>query len=267
MKSRVLFLTPLLFLALHAFGETQLKLKIFAIQSRPASEIVPIVQTVLSPKGKVVADDRTNKIFVYDQPDRFAAVEDLLKEVDIPLKNIRIKTEMVDEEELKRSGAGIRWVETGGGWRVGAFLENRTVKWNVKASQNLLVLDGEEGEIRLGSSVPLRGFFLQYLYGQGYLLPTVQLVQASTGFKVKPRLRGAEIRLEIIPFLQYPDPSGTRFIRFGEAVTTLRIPNEGSAILADSDVSGESVSRFILGSITGKERSRLLMVVSARVEN
>src|SRR5437870_13332734 len=105
MISRFSFLIALLLLIwrLCAPGgvfaaDSALRLRIFDVSSRAPSELIPIVLPLLSPSGRVAADDRTRKLLVYEKDvSRFAAVEALLKEVDVPPVNIRIETRSIDE--------------------------------------------------------------------------------------------------------------------------------------------------------------------------
>jgi len=71
-------------------------------------------QPILSPRGSVVMDARTNMIFVQDIADRIAAARAMIKKVDIPIKQVMIEARIVEASDSfgKSLGAKIGFNQT-----------------------------------------------------------------------------------------------------------------------------------------------------------
>src|SRR5690554_2237453 len=83
-------------------------------------------QTVLSPRGSVVVDTRSNKIFATDVPSRLDALRRLVQEIDIPPRQVLIEARIVEASKGFSKDLGVRMnfgtngVAKIGGTRLGA---------------------------------------------------------------------------------------------------------------------------------------------------
>lgn len=92
----------------------------FEINYAKASDIKALLddksnkQPILSPRGSVVMDARTNMIFVQDIADRIAAARAMIKKVDIPVKQVMIEARIVEASDSfgKSLGAKIGFNQT-----------------------------------------------------------------------------------------------------------------------------------------------------------
>jgi len=77
-------------------------------------------QPLLSKRGSVVTDQRTNKLFVNDVPSRLEAVKKLLAEVDVPVRQVLIEARIVEADDAfsKSLGSRLGYNETGIGHNV-----------------------------------------------------------------------------------------------------------------------------------------------------
>lgn len=66
-------------------------------------------QTVLSKRGSVIADERTNKIFVTDVGSRLEDLARLIKEIDVPVRQVLIEARMVEAEDTFSKNLGVRF--------------------------------------------------------------------------------------------------------------------------------------------------------------
>lgn len=109
----------------------ELQMKILKINYATASEIASSVQGVLSSRGSVTVDQRTNSIIVRDIPQVFKKVEDLIAELDKPTKQIRISAKIMLIDSNYLNELGIRWaaekITTQPGGRVSAASEANLV--------------------------------------------------------------------------------------------------------------------------------------------
>jgi type IV pilus assembly protein PilQ len=65
-------------------------------------------QRVLSKRGSAVFDERTNKLFVQDTVDRLEAVSKLVKQVDVPVRQVLIEARIVEANDLFTRNLGVR---------------------------------------------------------------------------------------------------------------------------------------------------------------
>ena len=65
-------------------------------------------QTILSKRGAVIVDERTNKLFVTDSPSRLDDVRRLILEIDIPARQVMIEARIVEAEDNFTKNMGVR---------------------------------------------------------------------------------------------------------------------------------------------------------------
>lgn len=71
-----------------------------------------IDEGVLSPKGKVTVDNRTNTLIVSDIPEKIAAVRRLVDELDIPVRQVLIDSRLVLTQDNFSRDLGVRFGAT-----------------------------------------------------------------------------------------------------------------------------------------------------------
>ncbi len=75
-----------------------------------------VIETgVLSPRGDVVADERTNSLIVKDVPDKVVEVRDLVTKLDVPAKQVMIDSRIVIAADDFARDIGVRFGVTGVG--------------------------------------------------------------------------------------------------------------------------------------------------------
>ena len=68
----------------------------------------PTVGRLLSPRGSVLADPRTNQIFVTDVPERLEAIAQTLVHMDVPLRQVLIEARIVQANDTFGQTLGVR---------------------------------------------------------------------------------------------------------------------------------------------------------------
>lgn len=66
-------------------------------------------QTVLSKRGTVVIDERSNKVFVTDVSDRLDALRKMIAEIDVPARQVLIEAQIVEADDSFAKNLGVRW--------------------------------------------------------------------------------------------------------------------------------------------------------------
>lgn len=67
-----------------------------ATSTGSSSSLKATVSVVLTGKGKVLDDPRTNSLIITDEEDNFPQIEALIAKLDVPLKQVLIEVEMLD---------------------------------------------------------------------------------------------------------------------------------------------------------------------------
>ncbi len=63
---------------------------------------------ILSPRGSVMADVRTNQVFVTDIPSKLAQVQSLIRQLDIPVRQVLIEARIVETSDAFGRSIGVR---------------------------------------------------------------------------------------------------------------------------------------------------------------
>lgn len=63
---------------------------------------------ILSPRGSVIAETRTNQLFVSDIPTRLADVAELIQKLDIPVRQVLIEARIVEASDTFGKSLGVR---------------------------------------------------------------------------------------------------------------------------------------------------------------
>ncbi|MCX8639073.1 hypothetical protein J3U37_03090 [Gilliamella sp. B3172] len=71
-------------------------------------------QELLSPRGKVVIDKRTNSLIITDITERFEGIKKLVKAFDKPISQVHISAHIVTMSEESMNELGIKWGYSGG---------------------------------------------------------------------------------------------------------------------------------------------------------
>ena len=77
-------------------------------------------QTILSKRGSVIVDERTNKLFVNDTPSRLEDLRRFLAEIDVPVRQVLIEARIVEASDSFAKDIGVRlgWHQLDP-WRLG----------------------------------------------------------------------------------------------------------------------------------------------------
>ncbi len=173
---------------------TELNTAVMKINNAAAEDLQKTVQPLLSERGKVQIDKRTNNLVVRDVPSNLARIETLVGKLDYATRQIKISTQMVEvstsklqEYGIDIGSSGFKITKSGKEYRQEATqsLDNvanpagsftfSTVQdgWNLEATISALVSDGhgkivahpeittvdnKEAKIQMGQKIPIKQF-------------------------------------------------------------------------------------------------------------
>jgi type II secretory pathway component GspD/PulD (secretin) len=265
----VIFILPLAILVSLASAEVA----IIQVNYREASDLLPMVKTLLSPDGKASLDERTNSIIVVDTSTAIAEIQAFVATMDKPAEQVRVnfrfqETSRSTDRDISTSG---RYSDEHGSVAIGGAEENGVhVSARDSISQHrgqtesfILVMSGSPAYLWVGREIPFtqRWFYLTHTYA--HEVETVEFQRVETGFEVKPVVAGDRVHIEIVPRISSFD-EGAGVVRLTEAstkVTVLR--GQWVTIGGTSEQSNEAV-RAILSS--GSSSSNSTLSLSLMVE-
>ncbi|MEA1912804.1 MAG: secretin N-terminal domain-containing protein [candidate division WOR-3 bacterium] len=97
--------------------------KIFTLEFTTPIELEPTIKSVLSNRGKIESDTRTNSIIVTDIPSKLEVVEGMVKSLDKKTAQVAIASRIVDMDRSAARELGLSWQAT----------NLRKADWNVEA--------------------------------------------------------------------------------------------------------------------------------------
>jgi hypothetical protein len=270
------WLPAVLAAALTVASASHAAVEVISLRYRNASEVLPLAKSMLSPEGKISADDRTNSLIIVDSEETVARVKQALAAIDTPVRQATVRVrfqESAAREERSVSGggrvSGDNWsVSAGRGRRRGDGLDvqvqDRSINRSGGSEYFINVLSGSWAYIRIGQDVPYSAYWVDLCRRHGR---TVVYRRIETGFDVKPVVRETLAEVEIVPRISEMGSSGSSGVeRFAEAVTRFHVPLGQWVTIGGSDQSTSEVVRAILeaGSIRQSSVLSIQFMVEAR---
>ncbi|HNY31665.1 MAG TPA: type IV pilus secretin PilQ [Fibrobacteria bacterium] len=98
----------------------KLQRKIIRISNARADEMEKAVKDQISPRGKITVVPRTNSLILVDGPEQIAAIEKVIRQLDLETNQILIEAKLVQVESNALQELGINWSLNSGsgmGWK------------------------------------------------------------------------------------------------------------------------------------------------------
>ncbi len=255
----LLFVLLLFSLPLFAkISSAETEFKIFTLQHRFASDLLPIVDPMVGADGSANGID--NQLIIRAQPERMREIEALVAQMDAARVNRKISVSTSNSIQSQHDRT-----EASGKVKIGSVIvgndkraqnsnrpntgnidiERNTSNTQQSSNQFINVLDGERAFIRVGQLVP---------FTQEWVTMTRRYIQVdrftdwrevTTGFAVRPRTIGNEVELEITPRIARMNNQG--FIDFEELTTVIRTSLGSWVDIGGTMQQNDEVSRKILG--------------------
>lgn len=195
-----------------------------------ASEVLPIVRSMLSPNGTVTVSERINSLIIVDDQDAIKRVRAYLEAFDKPLEQVRIHVRFIENRSesdrevaarAKVSGDNLS-VATGGKKKDGVDLSISDRRRNQQNDAEFFVFatSGRPAFIRAGQQIPYHASWTDYTRRYSTAGDTVIFQTVDTGFEVTPTIAGNLVHLRIVPRAAYGE-GPQAIIRFYGAQTEL----------------------------------------------
>ena len=216
--------------------------------------------SLISERGSVVVDERTNSIVVTDTAAKLAEIRDLIEKVDIPIRQVLIEARIVKARTGIDEQLGIRW---GGGYLNASGDKFTSVAGNtasVTSLNNQLIGGGQVDMptapfVDLGAPDANTGFAVGFTSTDLFLTAELSALEASGEGEVvsQPKVITGDKQQAVIksgqevPY-QEGAASGATTTAFKEAVLKLDVtPNitPDDRVLLDLVVNKDSVGEFV----------------------
>jgi type IV pilus secretin PilQ/predicted competence protein len=172
-----------------------LETKIVKVANSVASDMVETVKNLLTERGKVVADTRSNSLVLQEVPENLLVVMDYIAKLDSPAKQIKISAQLLEISSEGLQELGVNWMMNGsyttaGGttstqtgevmadvgaedpigrysvqiashdWNLDAFVEAmvKSGKGKIIAHPEITTVENKEARIQVGQKVPVKQF-------------------------------------------------------------------------------------------------------------
>jgi hypothetical protein len=243
------------------------------VKYRDPAEVLPAVKTLLSEKGHVVFDKRTNSLIIFDDKEHVKNILRFLDVFDRPARQVRISLRF---QENRFTGG--RSISAGGSisgkdWRVNAGNkksrglnidirdQNRRTQSSYETFIN--VTSGSSAYILTGKDIPYREKWIYLSKKYAAYSSTLAFKRIETGMDVKPVIVKDRAIIKITPKLSYENKEGKGTIAFARASTSLTIPLGQWSIIGGSNQSSKEVINALLESGSGKKGSSLVISIRA----
>ena len=221
-----------LFLAVVLFysGSQASEVAVIRVKYRWASEVLPIVQSMLSPHGTVTVSERVNSLIIVDSRDAIKRVRDYLDQFDEPLEQVRIHVRFAEEKAVSDRAAAHRLRASSDNLRVATdgkkddgmdySVQDRHRNQTTYAEYMVFATSGRPAFIRAGQQIPYKGSWTDYTRRYSGGGAAVKFQSIETGFEVTPTTAGDLVHLRIVPRIAYGE-ANEAVMRFYGAQTEI----------------------------------------------
>ncbi|MCP4703103.1 MAG: hypothetical protein GY865_00715 [candidate division Zixibacteria bacterium] len=254
----------------------KLEVKIVHLANTAAAEISESVKSLMTDRGKVDADERTNSLILQEVSENLSRVIDFIKELDRPARQIKISAQLLEIYNTDDIEIGVDWTTAGtsnptasrsidqtltqkgdrvtdkfisydlgavmNGWSVDAIVSTIVgeSKGKVIAHPEITTIENKMATIQMGQKIPIKQFDQS-----GNVV--IQFEDVGTILRVTPHITATDqILMHLMPERSSiePDPSGI-IINTSNAETNVVVNNGQTAVI------GGLTSQIEVEAITG----------------
>jgi type II secretory pathway component GspD/PulD (secretin) len=238
---------------------------VYPMQYRTAAEAVPMVQSLLSPGGRAVADARTNSLLVVDDVETIQRVREFLQGFDKLGKQAKIRVRFDESASRERTSVEGRARASGEDWTVSAGkpmrkdgvevrMQDRSRTQQGSSEFFLMVVSGSAGYIMVGQDILYTQRWVDLTRRYARVTESLAVQRIETGFEVMPVVLKDHADVEVIPRISHGGP-GFRVVRFTEASTRLMAPIGQWVTIGGASQQSNEVIRAVLEAGRGERSS------------
>ena len=221
-------------------------LAIVKVHQRSASELLPAVETALSPGGDVVVDPVGNVLIFRDHPENIEKIKSMLQQLDQAAPIVALHLHFLQTQEDGAESLPLPWLRTTGakGKVKKIFLRTRS---------------GTAAYICIAREVPFTETWRLRCHRQGYTLRFSGTRRIETGFSIRPIVMDTGIDCSIVPVISFANGERIELVAASSQIQ-LR-PGSWQPLLAVNETASEIVKAiFSTGEISQRRETALLLM-------
>ncbi|MFZ1614233.1 MAG: type IV pilus secretin PilQ [Holophaga sp.] len=79
------------------------------------SEVKPILDRIITKRGSIITDERTNTLIISDLPRNIVLIDDLIAQLDVQIQQVQIEARVVEASKGFEQDWGVKWPTSGSG--------------------------------------------------------------------------------------------------------------------------------------------------------
>lgn len=268
---KIIFILLFLFFSTFCIaGESVMQ--VIPLKNRPASELQSLISPLLENSERIVASH--SSLIIRATPSRQKELVNLIEQLDTRLSNLSI-TVIQSKTQTAHALNSSATIELG-------FPANKPSSISAKTrgrfastvglnnsdnQQKIQTLDGKPAYIKTGKIHPIENTSINYSeYRYPIISSNTQLIEASTGFLVIPRLSGNQVTIEVTPWSDKMNKNGVLSSQSGHTTMQVNLGQwvEIGGIDEYSQLSGNR--RLSHAYSTANKRMRILIKVE-KIQN
>jgi hypothetical protein len=240
-------------------------LKVYPVRFSDPQEAASVIFMMSPSTSNLLIEAVENRLVVKGTAEQHRHVEQMLRELDAPPKNIQINVQFGSQGSSYDRGAGIRQrgpiiIRDGrvrGSFRGSFYDRGSTATENT--TQMLVAMDGKSASLRVGERVPEISWLTEYGYRHGYVREVgIEWREVGSFLAIEPSIIGTGlIRVRLIPELSGRLEDGTRqTIQFTHLATEVVAADGQMISIGGFSQDKDFSSRFFIGrGSSGKSMS------------
>jgi type II secretory pathway component HofQ len=251
------------------------ELKAYSLGFADGPSTAEIVRTLVGEGGKVMFDPGTRKLLVVTTQDKQAQVAQVIKELDVPPKNVRIEVLFKEhgrgtEQKAAVQGRGQVVVDDAGSRaivQVRPQLQDTSTQTSSNTKQELLVTSGRPASIFVGETIPYLDWLIDYGLQYGYLQQRVEWQKIGAQLVVEPTVigDGPMICVRLTPELSGLVNGNPCRTRFANVATEVTVADGVPFALGGLTQHRDFYTRFLIGVDRAGSQQALDIVLTARI--
>ncbi|MBI4914122.1 MAG: type IV pilus secretin PilQ [Acidobacteria bacterium] len=248
-----------------------------------AMDVKAVVEKVLTKRGTIIIDERTNTLIISDLPKNISMIDELIAQLDIPIQQVMIEARVVEATKGYEKAFGVKWPTSNSGdsklsiggqdatWGAVNSPSWNSINNRPGAGQNNSIVSfspGKDGVTSIPS--PAGEFWVSFLSNRVSINTIIQALESEGTIKIvsTPKLvtqnnkKGKILAGERIPYpaLQSGAAGGAITVQFAQANLELdvtpQITNDGTILMdLQIDKAEADFTRQVQGTPTIVQKS------------
>ena len=278
-RTSIAVLLAVLFSAAAAYAQQDpnKKFEVYPVGIADFELVADTAKQMASPEGKIIADAAGRRIIVVDKPEVHEQIQKLIKALQVPQQNVRIRVRFDDQSSSRRERLGVGGtiksgdvtVTTTGDPKPGIHVDaiNQSGHSSSMTQQELLVVNNGSASLDVTTEVPYYEWIFNFGALQGFWTSETKWKPVGARLRVKPTIIGNNIRIKLTPEVSRLIDKETVAVAM-EKLSTEVIAGNGQEISlgglpADAH---EFYSKFLVGYDSGGHARSLNIYLTPSIE-